>query len=134
MTLAKRYTASSHTVFNLGYHLIWCSKYRRKVLTGEVEIRLKELLIHKAEELDLKIEKMEIMPDHVHIFIKSKPVYAPHFVVQQLKGFSSRVLREEFASLRSRLPTLWTRSYFCESVGNISEDTIMKYIENQKNI
>lgn len=76
---------------------------------------------------------MEIMPDHVHIFVKSSPVNSPHYIVQQLKGFTSRMLREEFPTLKSRLPTLWTRSYYCESIGHISEDTVRRYIEEQKN-
>ena len=130
----KRWTHSNKAVYNLGYHLIWCPKYRRKVLTGAIEIRLKELLIEKAKELNLSIENFEIMPDHVHLFIKSNPVDSPHFIVQQLKGYTSRRLRQEFSSLRSKLPTLWTRSYYCESVGHISEATIIKYIENQKNV
>ena len=83
-------------------------------------------------QLEVAIVEMETMPDHIHIFVKSKPTYAPHFLVQQFKGYSSRVLREEFAELRSRLPSLWTRSYFCESVGCISADAIIRYIENQK--
>lgn len=74
------------------------------------------------------------MPEHVHLFIKSNPVDSPHFIVQQLKGYTSRILRQEFPSLKSKLPTLWTRSYYCESVGHISEETVKKYIENQKNI
>lgn len=72
------------------------------------------------------------MPDHVHLFVKSDPRNSPHFIVQQFKGHTSRVLREEFPSLKSRLPSLWTRSYYCESVGHISEETIKKYIEDQK--
>lgn len=76
---------------------------------------------------------MEIMPDHVHLFVKTTPTTSPHFIVQQLKGYTSRVLRQEFPSLKSRLPSLWTRSYYCESVGHISEETIRKYIEEQKN-
>ena len=76
---------------------------------------------------------MEIMPDHVHLFIKSTPIHAPHFIVGQLKGYTSRILRLEFQSLKSKLPTLWTRSYYIESVGHISEATIKKYIEDQKN-
>lgn len=134
MTLAKRYTASSHCVYNLGYHLIWCPKYRRKVLINGIDERLKILLTEKAKELDIEIKKMEVMPDHVHVFVKAKPIYQPHFIVQQFKGYSSRILRKEFVVLRKKLPTLWTRSYFCESVGNISEKTILKYIENQKNV
>lgn len=99
-----------------------------------IDERLKELLMEKAKELDIIIESMEVMPDHAHLFIRSKPTYAVHFVVNQLKGYSSVRLREEFPRLRSRLPTLWTRSYFVESVGHISEDTVIKYIENQKNV
>ena len=129
----KRWTKSKTVVYNIGYHLIWCSKYRRKVLTGDAETRLKELLAEKAGQIDIEIVQMEIMPDHVHLFVKATPVNSPHYIVQQLKGYTSRVLRQEFPSLKSRLPSLWTRSYYCESVGHISEETILKYIENQKN-
>lgn len=133
MATKNRYVSSRTSVYNIGYHLIWCTKYRRKVLTPEIEMRLKELMREKAGELDIEIAEMETMSDHIHIFVKSKPIYAPHFLVQQFKGYSSRVLREEFPELKSRLPSLWTRSYFCESVGHISADTIIQYIENQKN-
>ena len=129
----NRWTHSNCTVFNIGYHIIWCPKYRRKVLNNGVDIRLKELLIKKSSEIDCKIEIQEIMPDHVHIFIKANPTLAPHYIVQQLKGYTSRVLRKEFPKLKSRLPSLWTRSYYCESIGHISEKTIEKYIADQKN-
>jgi REP-associated tyrosine transposase len=128
----ERWTASESTIYNIGYHLIWCPKYRRKVLVGEVERRLKTLLKQKAREIGATIQEMEVMPDHVHLFIKAKPVHSPHYIVQQLKGYTSRILRVEFNTLKSRLPTLWTRSYYCESVGHISEDTVRKYIEDQK--
>jgi putative transposase len=72
--------------------------------------------------------------DHVHLFIKADPTMSPHFIVQQLKGYTSRTLRQEFPALRSRLPTLWTRSYYVESVGHISESVIKKYIKEQKNV
>ena len=128
-----RWTTSNKAVYNIGYHLIWCPKYRRKVLVGQVEIRLKELLTEKANELGVTIETMEVMPDHAHLFVKSSPVLSPHYIVQQLKGFTSFKLREEFPKLKTRLPTLWTRSYYCESVGHISEETVKQYIEEQKN-
>jgi putative transposase len=131
--MKKRWTHSNKAVFNIGYHLIWCPKYRRRVLINDVKLRLKQLLIEKSEELSISIENMEIMSDHVHIFVKCSPVDSPHFIVQQLKGYTSRILREEFRHLKSRLPTLWTRSYYCESVGHISENTIKKYINDQKN-
>ena len=133
MATKDRYSVSKTCVYNLGYHLIWCTKYRRKVLSPKIELRLKELIRKKAEEIEVEIVEMETMPDHIHIFVKSKTTYSPHFIVQQFKGYSSRILREEFAELRSPLPSLWTRSYFCESVGCISADNIIRYIENQKN-
>jgi putative transposase len=129
----NRWTHSNTTIYNLGYHIIWCPKYRRKVLTTDVANRLKTLLINKAIELNCDIETMEVMPDHVHIFIKTKPTLAPHYIVRQLKGYTSRILRKEFPELKSKLPTLWTRSYYVESVGHISENTVKKYIEDQKN-
>lgn len=134
MTLAKRYTSSSHTVYNIGYHIVFCPKFRRKVLVDGIDVRLKELFMEKADELGITIERMEVMPDHVHLFVKSRPTYAVHFVVNQLKGYSSVTLRREFPKLRSRLPTLWTRSYFVESIGHISEETVKRYIEEQKGV
>ena len=129
----NRWKTSKTAVYNLGYHLIWCPKYRRQVLTGEVAVRLKELLYEKGEELGCQIETMEVMPDHVHLFLKSPPIHAPHYIIGQLKGYTSFTLRKEFPKLKSRLPTLWTRSYYVESVGHISEKTIQRYIDNQKN-
>ena len=102
-------------------------------MTGDVEIRLKELLIEKSLEHKWSIEKMEVMPDHVHLFIKVHTVDSPMHIVSQLKGYTAFMLRKEFPFLKSRIPSLWTRSYFCESVGHISEETIKKYIEEQKN-
>ena len=129
---SKRWKRSSKSVFNIGYHLVWCPKYRRKVLTDGKDIRLKELLMEKAIAMGWEIESMEVMPDHVHLFVRADPTDSPHWIVQQLKGYSSKIMRREFADLTSRLPTLWTRSYFCGSVGHISEESVKKYIEEQK--
>jgi putative transposase len=130
--VSERWKRSNKAVYNVGYHLIWCPKYRRKVLTKPIDAELKKLLLVKAKELGVEIEKMEILPDHVHLFVKANPTNAPHWIVAQFKGYTSRMLREKFSILRTRLPTLWTRSYYCESVGHISEATIKKYIEEQK--
>ena len=129
----QRWKTSNTTVYNVEYHLIWCPKYRRKVLIDDVKTRLKELLVEEAEKINVSIENMEIMPDHVRLFVKSTPVNAPNYIVQQLKGYTSRMLRQEFPKLKSRLPTLWTRSYYVETIGHISEPTIKRYIEDQKN-
>jgi putative transposase len=128
-----RWKKSYTSVYNIAYHLIWCPKYRRKVLVGDIALRLRYLLVEKAEDLECDIQQLEIMPDHVHVFIKATPVLAPQQIVAQLKGFSAHKLRKEFPSLKSRLPSLWTRSYYCESIGHISEDVIRHYIEDQKN-
>lgn len=130
----ERWTSSKHSVYNLSYHIIWCPKYRRNVLKNKVEIRLKELLLEKGKSLEISIETMEVMPDHVHLFVKAIPILAPHYIVQQLKGYTSRILRKEFKELKTRIPTLWTRSYYIDSVGHLSEKAIKKYIENQKNV
>lgn len=128
----ERWTHSNTTVYNIGYHIIWCPKYRRKVLQFPVSDRLEVLLREKADELGVVIETMEIMPDHLHLFVKAKPTVSPHWIVQQLKGYTSRILRQEFKPLRTRLPSLWTRSYYVESCGHLSEDIVKKYIEDQK--
>ena len=128
----NRWKSSKHAVYNCAYHFIWCPKYRRKVLVDGIDIRLKELLIIKSMEHGWTIENMEIMPDRVRIFIRATSNDAPVFIVSQLKGYTSSVLREEFPTLKTRLPTLWTRSYYVETIGHISETTIKKYIDDQK--
>jgi putative transposase len=133
MKTKDRWVNSKTAVYNLAYHIIWCPKYRRKVLVNEVEKELKRLLLMKANELNCKIETLEVMPDHVHVFIKTPPTIGVHFLVQQLKGVTARELRKQFKSLKTRLPNMWTRSYYAESVGHISEETIKRYIKEQKN-
>ena len=128
------YTHKKGIVFKNQYHIVFCPKYRRSVLTEEIEGRLKEILLLKAQEMDVSIEAMEVMPDHVHLFLSFDPRLGIHKVVTALKGTTSRLLREEFPSLKSRLPSLWTRSYFCCTVGHISEAAVKSYIEEQKGV
>ena len=116
----------------LKYHLVFCPKYRKAVLGGQVAERLKELLMAKAQELGLTLHTMEVMPDHVHLFVESDPGLAPAKIAAQLKGYTSRILRQEFRFLRSQLPSLWSRSYFISSVGRVSEVTVRRYIAEQK--
>lgn len=127
-----RYAKNAGAVFSLKYHIVWCPKYRRSVLTPPVDGRLKELLAEVASEHDMTIHAAEVMPDHVHLFVESDPTLCAAEIVNRFKGRSSRVLRQEFPSLRSRLPTLWSRSYFASTVGAVSEQTIRRYIEAQK--
>ena len=116
------------------YHLVWCPKYRKQVLQNEIAERLKVLLHEKASELNATIHTLEVMPDHVHLFIESDPRWAPAEIAGRMKANTSRILRDEFPHLRSRLPTLWSRSYFIASVGAVSEAAIRRYIEAQKGV
>jgi len=128
----KKLKHNTTSVVNINYHIIWCPKYRRKVLVDGVDTRLKEVLTHIAEESGCTIETMEVMPDHIHIFLKGTPTIPIHLIVKNLKGKSSRILRDEFPHLKRKLPCLWTRSYYCETIRCINEETIKNYIENQK--
>jgi putative transposase len=128
----QRYAKNAGAMFSLKYHIVWCPKYRRAVLIDAVEQRLRELLVEKSDELGMIMHALEIMPDHVHLFVESDPTRCVAEIVNRLKGYTSRVLRDEFPSLRSRLPTLWSRSYFASSIGHVSAATIERYIAEQK--
>jgi putative transposase len=104
-------------VFSCKYHVVWCPKYRRPVLVRGVDVRLKKIIREVVSERRAEIIEMEIMPDHVHLLIEVDPQYGIHRLVRQMKGRSSRLLRQEFPWLRSRLPTLWTNSHFVSTVG-----------------
>ena len=128
------YKSNRNVVYSCKYHVVWCPKYRRKVLTDEIATRLKELIIETAEGINADVIEMEVMPDHVHLLIEVDPQYGINKAVRHIKGVSSHVLRPEFPSLKSRLPTLWTNSYFVSTVGGAPLSAIKQYIENQKNV
>jgi putative transposase len=131
-TAGSRYRHHAGAFFSLKYHIVWCPKYGRKVLVDDVEARLKNVLLATAAQYGVLIETMEVLPDHVHLFVSSDPTRCVAEIVNRLKGASSRILREEFPHLKSRLPTLWSRSYYAGTVGHVAESTVQKYIENQK--
>lgn len=128
------YKSNKNVVYSCRYHVIWCPKYRRSVLIDGVDERLKEILYAVAAERKAEIFEVEVMPDHVHLLIEVDPQYGIHRLVRQLKGRSSNILRREFPWLRSRIPSLWTTSYFVTTVGGVSLDVVKKYIKNQKNV
>ncbi len=132
--MPKGYTSSNTSVHFMNYHFVWCSKYRRRVITTDIELRLKKIINDISLENGWEIIALETMPDHVHLFIKTDPTIAPNNVIAKIKGRTSRILRSEFPQLKRRLPTLWTRSYFVSTHGHVSSDTIMKYVEEQKGI
>lgn len=120
-------------VSELKYHIVWCTKYRRKVLTEEIQNSLKEFIEEICKTNGYKIEALETMPDHVHIFVQASVKDSVHRIVSQIKGHTSFKLREKHIELKSRLPCLWTRSYYAGTTGHVSEETVKKYINNQKN-
>lgn len=126
------YTHKEGLVYKNQYHVVFCPKYRRKVLVNGVDVRLKEILHEVAAEHGANILALEVMPDHVHLFFEMDPRQPLHLMVRAFKGRSSRILRAEFPWLKTKIPALWTRSYFSCTVGHINEDTIRKYIDCQK--
>jgi len=129
--MEQKYRHKHTSVSLINYHFIWCPRYRRKVLVGPVEARVRELIREVAEKLELEILALEIMPDHLHLFVNAPPTLALHEIVARFKGVSSHHLRREFGHI-ARMPSMWTRSYFVSTAGNVSSDTIQKYIEMQK--
>ena len=130
----NEYRSNNNVVYSCKYHVIWCPKYRRKVLEPPIDARLKQIIAEVCEETGSEVVEMEIMPDHVHLLVGCDPQFGIHRLVRAVKGRSSRLLREEFPRLKSRLPSLWTNSYFVCTVGGAPLAVIKQYIENQKNV
>ena len=129
-----KYKSNNNVVYSCKYHVVWCPKYRRKVLVNGIAVRLKELIEEICCELRIDVIEMEIMPDHVHLLMEVDPQFGIHKAVKQIKGRTSRILRQEFGTLRSRLPSQWTNSYFVSTVGVAPLSVIKQYIENQKKV
>lgn len=128
------YKSNKNVVYSCKYHVVWCTKYRRTVLEKGADERLKEVIMEVAKEFSIDIIEMEIIPDHVHLLMEVDPQFGIHRAVKRIKGRSSRVLREEFSFVKSRVPTLWTNSCFVSAVGNEPSKEIKKYIEDQKEV
>jgi len=131
----KNLTHARTCVYNINYHLVWSVKYRRFVLTPEIEKRLKQILQEVGEDKEFIVQQVEVgEKDHVHVFVSAHPKIAPSYIVKMLKGISGRKLFIEFPEIKSKLwnGQLWNPSFYIETVGSISEEVIKKYIENQK--
>ena len=125
--------SNNSVVYRCHYHVVWCPKYRRNVIDDTVDIRLKEIIREVCAERNAPIEAIETMPDQVHLLVVVDPQYGIHRLVKQIKGRSSRLLRQEFPHLKSRIPTLWTNSYFVATTGGSTLEVIQRYVENQPN-
>jgi len=128
--MEQAYRHQGTCVFLCNYHLIWCPRRRRKILGGSIKERLEQIIRETAPLIDCEVLALEIMVDHLHLLVSATPQWAPKQIVARFKGKSARLLRQEFPYLR-RMPSLWTRSYFCSTAGNVSADTIRRYIEAQ---
>lgn len=126
------YKSNNNVVYSCKYHVIWCPKYRRPVLVDGVDERFKALAQDVCNEHNVEILSMEVMPDHVHLLLEVDPQYGVHRIVKAIKGKTSRILRDEFPWLKSRIPSLWTNSYFVSTVGDSTVSVIREYIESQK--
>ncbi|MEH7112412.1 IS200/IS605 family transposase [Neobacillus niacini] len=129
-----QYKSNNNVVYSCKYHVVWCPKYRRSVLIDGVDERLKSILFEVAEETHSEIIEMEIMPDQVHLLVECDPQFGINKLIRMMKGRSSRYLRSEFPWLKSRIPSLWTNSYFVSTVGGTTLDIVKQYIENQKGV
>lgn len=133
--MSNKYNTLNHCKFLLQYHIIWCPKFRFNVLKNGVDESLKEILLKISDRYGYEIKEMEIMPDHIHIFISTKPTVAPSDVVRTLKSISAIELFKQYPELKkfySRCGSLWSKGYFASSIGNVSEETVRRYIQEQK--
>ena len=129
-----KYKSNNNVVYSCRYHVVFCPKYRRSVLVDGVDERFKQIARQVADELHFEIIEMEVMPDHVHMLLEVDPQLGIHRAVKRIKGRTSHDLRAEFPWLRTRIPTLWTNSYFVSTVGGAPLAIVRQYIENQKNV
>jgi putative transposase len=130
MAVALR--SNSNIVFRCAFHVVWCPKYRRRVIGGRMEARLRQIIREVVDEKGAWLVELETMPDHVHLLVEVDPQYGVHKLVKAIKGRTSRVLREEFPWLKTRIPTLWTNAYFVATVGGAPLSVITRYVEQQK--
>ncbi|NEO51926.1 MAG: IS200/IS605 family transposase [Okeania sp. SIO3B5] len=130
MKKLDEYRRNPHSVTLINYHFVFCPKRRKPVLVGDVKQRLQQIIFELCTEHDWRLIALEIMPDHVHLFLEVDPTFAPSVIIKRVKGRASHYLRKEFPRLL-KLPTLWTPSFFCATTGNASTETVRKYIENQ---
>ena len=129
-----KYESNRNVVYSCKYHVVWCPKYRRPILINGIDSRLKELIMDTCKRLHVDVIEMEIMPDHVHLLLEVDPQFGINNAVKQMKGYTSKTLREEYPHLKMKMPSLWTNSYFVSTVGEAPLSVIKQYIENQKNV
>jgi putative transposase len=126
------YKSNRNVVYSCKYHIIWCPKYRKKILHGDIEVYLKKIVLETCNEFGSEVLEVECDNDHIHLLVEVDPQFGVHKLVKHLKGRSSRLLREQFPFLKKILPTLWTNSYFISTVGGAPLSKIKEYVASQK--
>ena len=128
------YQTTRYSTYACEYHIIWCTKYRRSALSEEIQARLKEIVLESQGKYEFIVRALETMADHVHLLISIPPTENVSIIIGKIKGITAKVLREEFPHLKSRLPNLWTRSYFVASTGGVTLESLKQYVESQKGV
>ena len=130
----KDWISGSTCVYNIGYHFVWSTKYRKQVLQAPIDTRLKQLFQEISKQYGFTIENEEVMPDHVHLFVVAHPKFAPSILAKLLKGITARRLFQEFPALKNKLwkGHLWNPSYYVGTAGSVSKEVIQRYINEQK--
>ncbi|HYU71564.1 MAG TPA: IS200/IS605 family transposase [Ktedonobacteraceae bacterium] len=131
---ARAYKSNRNVYYSCKYHVVFCPKYRRKVLIEGIAERLKHIISEVCQQHQAEIVQLEVMPDHVHLLVECDPQFGIHRLVRLIKARSSRFLRWEFPVLKRKLPTLWTNSYFVSTIGGAPLSVMKQYIENQKHV
>jgi putative transposase len=134
MSTKRAYKSNRNVYYSCKYHVVWCPKYRRKVLVDGVALQLATIIGEVCQEHQAEVLSLDIQPDHVHLLVEVDPQFGIHRLVRLMKGHSSRLLRQEFPKLKTRMPTLWTNSYFVSTVGGAPLAVIKQYIEHQKHV
>ena len=133
-TFTNDYHHGEHIVYSCRYHVVFCPKYRRKVLVDGIDERLREIFPRIASDLGGSVLEMEVMPDHVHLLLDIDPRVGINDFVASMKRRSSHIIRKEFPYMKKKLPSLWTRGRFIATVGSVSLETVKAYIEDQKGV
>ena len=130
--MGQKYRHETTSVSLLNYHFVWTVRRRKKLLTGRLDDRLKDLIHEAVSDIGGEVIALETHYDHVHLFVNALPKYSPAQLIHKVKGYSSHALRKEYPWLKTKMPSLWTRSYFVSTAGNVSGNTIKQYVEEQK--
>lgn len=130
--MGQKYRHENTSVSLLNYHFVWTVRRRKKLLNGQLDKRLKELIHEAVADIEGEVIALETHYDHVHLFVNVLPKLSPAQIIHKVKGYSSHTLRKEYPWLKTKMPSLWTRSYFASTAGHVSGDTIKRYVEEQK--